>query len=295
MNGAPVVVGTDGSAPAAAALALAAGEAAAHGRRLVIAHAVDRTPPPGLTALLHETGTHALRERGESILREARTRAEDLAPGIGIETALSTGDARSHLAALGAEAFLTVVGSGGHGRVAGGLLGSVTRHLTASARAPVLVARSSGVPAGPVLLGVDGSPAAEAATAFAFQEAAVHETDLLALHAWSEWSLPTLPHTDPTRSVAEVVEELRDGEERLLAEAVAGWTERCPEVPVERRSVNGRIRQTLLDAAAGAGLLVVGSRGRGGFPGLRLGSVSSAMLQHAPCPVAVVPGTDREP
>ncbi|MEU7315760.1 universal stress protein [Streptomyces sp. NPDC007083] len=295
MNGAPVVVGTDGSEPAGAALALAAGEAAAHGRRLVIAHAVDRTPPPGPAAMLHESGQPALRERGESILREARTRAEDLAPGIAVETALSTDDARSLLAELGAEAFLTVVGSRGHGRVASGLLGSVTRHLTAVARTPVLVARSSRPPTGPVVLGVDGSPAAEAATAFAFQEAAVHETDLLALHAWTEWSVPTLPHTDPTRSIAEVVEELRDGEERLLAEALAGWAERCPEVSVERRSVNGRIRQTLLDAAAGAGLLVVGSRGRGGFPGLRLGSVSSAMLQHAPCPVAVVPGTDREP
>jgi nucleotide-binding universal stress UspA family protein len=74
----------------------------------------------------------------------------------------------------------------------------------------------------------------------------------------------------------------------VLAEALGGLGERYPDVRVHRELVRGRIRHTLIEASAGAGLVVVGARGRGGFAGLLLGSVSQALLHHARCPVAVV-------
>lgn len=80
------------------------------------------------------------------------------------------------------------------------------------------------------------------------------------------------------------------GEERLLAEALAGRMERGPGIAVEHRLVRGGAREALIEASRGAGLLIVGARGRGGFAGLLLGSVSQALLHHAHCPVAVVRG-----
>lgn len=81
-----------------------------------------------------------------------------------------------------------------------------------------------------------------------------------------------------------------EAEERLLAEALAGRRETYPGVPVERRLVRGDTRKALIEASGSARILVVGARGRGGFKGLLLGSVSQAMLHHARCPVVVVRG-----
>ena len=83
-------------------------------------------------------------------------------------------------------------------------------------------------------------------------------------------------------------EHLRDEEERLLAEALSGWQNRYPDVSVRQRLVNRRTRPALIEASGDAQLLVVGARGRGGFTGLLLGSVSQAILHHSRCPVAVV-------
>lgn len=78
-------------------------------------------------------------------------------------------------------------------------------------------------------------------------------------------------------------------EERVLAEALAGWRDKFPDVSVDPRVVHGRIRRTVIDATSQAQLVVVGSRGGGGFAGLLLGSVSQAVLHHAACPLVIVP------
>jgi nucleotide-binding universal stress UspA family protein len=123
---------------------------------------------------------------------------------------------------------------------------------------------------GDVLLGVDRSPANEAAVGFAFENAALRGVGLVAVRVWTYPMPAGLPLVyDP--------------------DAIAGWRDKYPDVPVHRRLVRGRARPALIDATRRAQLAVVGSRGRGGFTGLLLGSVSQAVLHHSDCPVAIVP------
>jgi len=132
----------------------------------------------------------------------------------------------------------------------------------------------------PVLLGVDGSPASEGATALAFDEASRRGVGLVALHAWSD--VGVFP-------VLEVDWDAYEQEGReLLAQRLAGWQEQYPDVDVQRRIVCDRPARWLIDEAKKAQLVVVGSRGRGGFKGMLLGSVSTAVAESAAPPVIVV-------
>jgi nucleotide-binding universal stress UspA family protein len=157
--------------------------------------------------------------------------------------------------------------------------------LAAHAECPVLVARGRADPAGDVLVGVDGSPAGEPAVGFAFDEAALRGTDLTALHAWTH---PVRGEPGDLLPLVYDAADVEAEEERLLAEALAGWRDKYLDVTVRRQLVRGHTRQALIDATEQAQLVVVGSRGRGGFTGLLLGSVSQAVLHHAACPVAIV-------
>jgi nucleotide-binding universal stress UspA family protein len=133
---------------------------------------------------------------------------------------------------------------------------------------------------------VDGSPTSAAAIGFAAEQAAWRKTNLVAVHAWAQ-PVSTGPGDmlplvyDPDLLAAE--------EARVLAESVAGIGATHPDVNVERRLVEDRAASALIEQSRRAQLVVVGSRGHGGFTGLLLGSVSHALLHHADCPVAVVP------
>lgn len=182
------------------------------------------------------------------------------------------------------EAAMVVAGSQGLGALGRLLLGSVTTGLIHYARCPVAVIHSSEDAApdtnAPVLLGVDGSPASEAATALAFDEASRRGVGLRALHVWSDVGVfPILGMDWRDRE--------REGHE-ILAERLAGWQERYPDVHVERLLFCDKPSRWLLEESERAQLVVVGSRGRGGFPGMLLGSVSSAVAQSAKVPVLVV-------
>jgi nucleotide-binding universal stress UspA family protein len=182
------------------------------------------------------------------------------------------------------EAWMIVVGSQGLGALGRLLLGSVTTGLVHYAHCPVAVIHSdesaSPDPDAPVLLGIDGSSASEAATALAFDEASHRGVGLLALHVWSDVGVfPVLGMDWRDRE--------REGQE-ILAERLAGWQERYPDVRVERLLFCDKPSQWLLKVSERAQLVVVGSRGRGGFPGMLLGSVSSAVAQAAKVPVIVV-------
>ena len=172
-------------------------------------------------------------------------------------------------------------GLGALGRL---LLGSVTTELLHHASCPVAVIRSDEVgvpdPKAPVLVGIDGSPASEAATVLAFEEASWRGVGLTAVHVWSDVGVfPVLGM------------EWRDREsqgQEILAERLAGWQEQYPDVHVERLLFCDKPSHWLLNESGRAQLVVVGSRGRGGFPGLLLGSVSSAVAHAAEVPVIVV-------
>jgi nucleotide-binding universal stress UspA family protein len=131
-----------------------------------------------------------------------------------------------------------------------------------------------------VLVGIDGSPASEAATALAFDEASRRGVDLVALHAWSDVGVLPVLGMD--------WHEYEDRGHEVLGERLAGWQEQYPDVRVRRRIVCDQPAHRLVDESAHAQLVILGSRGRGGFAGMLLGSVSTAVAESAPCPVIVV-------
>jgi nucleotide-binding universal stress UspA family protein len=261
----PVAVGVDGSERSLAAVRLAAVEAALRQRPLRLVHAGDQST-----------------EIEESALDEAAKAAPEVSAGAeSIE-----GGAAAVLIDEARRAELVVVGDGGRGGFAGLPIGSVADQVAARAEAPVLVARGEGRPGGPVVVGVDGSPTSDAAVRFAFAEAQLRGTELLAVHAWH---FPTTDEAGDTALPlvydAGQVEGEADG---LLANAIAGPAEQHPTVRVSRALDQTRPAKAVVAASAGAQLVVVGARGRGGFTGLLLGSVSHAVLHHAHSPVAVV-------
>jgi nucleotide-binding universal stress UspA family protein len=203
-----------------------------------------------------------------------------------------TGGAAAVLVAQSRGAAMVVVGDRGLGGFSGLLIGSVAVQLAAHADCPVLVARGQSHLAGPVVLGVDGSPEASAAVAHAFDEAWLREAPLVALHAWLD---PVARAAGDMLPLVYDVDQIRDEEARLLAEAVAGCREEYPDVAVQEELVRAPTRAALIDRSVEARMLVVGTRGRGGIRGLLLGSVSQAMLHHAACPVLVVPSMRPEP
>jgi nucleotide-binding universal stress UspA family protein len=137
---------------------------------------------------------------------------------------------------------------------------------------------------GPVVLGVDGTANSDSAIAVAFDEASVRGVDLVAVHAWSDVTLATFsPHDEglPWASID-------TGEQASLAESLAGWKEQYPDVGVSAVVVQDRPVRNLLSYTDTAALLVVGSRGRGGFASMLLGSTSTALLHSAECPLMIV-------
>jgi len=141
-----------------------------------------------------------------------------------------------------------------------------------------------------VVVGVDGSPQARAAIGFAYEEAALRGTTLVAIHTWNDKPLNHALGDYPLDINAAGIDQ---AEHLLLESELAGWEQKYPEVPVRMRILRGRPAPNLLRYASNTGqqpteLIVVGSRGRGGFAGLLLGSTSQAVVTHASCSVAVV-------
>ncbi|MFH9728388.1 universal stress protein [Streptomyces sp. NPDC017254] len=284
-----VIVGADGSASSLGAVEAAAREARWRDAGLRIVHAfhwpVARMP---LWQALPMPAEGEIRKMSEGLLAEAVERARTVAPSVDVTDAVVVGEPVTVLEAQSRAAELVVVGSRGMGGFVGLLVGSTAVHLAAHGRCPVLVVRDRSESTGPIVLAVDGSQAGAAAVDFAFAEAALRGVGLVAQHVWTTWNAPMPPPQDPAEPYASGPGMLAQAEERLLAEALAGHRERYPDVPVELRVTRGGTREALIEASGTAPLLVVGARGRGGFAGLLLGSVSQAVLHHAHCPVTVV-------
>jgi nucleotide-binding universal stress UspA family protein len=284
---APVVVGVDGSACSLDAVALAAREAVLRDRPLHVVYAFfwpflgvplgpsPLGPPEG--GLLGDT---------QRIVQEAVDRARQADPSVAVTGAAITGAAAEVLIDQSRFAAVVVVGDRGLGGFTGLLAGSVAVQLAAHAACPVLVARGRPNPTGDVLIGVDGSSAAEPAIGFAFEEAALRGVRLTALHAWTH---PRSTGPGDILPLVYDVEEAEAEEARVLAEALAGWRDKYPDLVVRRELRRAHVRSALIDETMRSQLIVVGSRGRGGFVGLLLGSVSQAMLHHAHCPLMIVP------
>ena len=141
----------------------------------------------------------------------------------------------------------------------------------------------------PVVVGVDGSAAADGAISFAFGEAALRGCPLVAVHAWND---RPLDHTLARGRLHLDTDAVHAEQHRQLLAHLAAWTRRHPDVEVQPAVLRGRpaaaMMQYLAHTADPPRLVVVGHRGRGGFARLLLGSTSTALVAHAPCPVVVV-------
>lgn len=288
---APIVVGVDGSASALTAVEWAAGEAARHRAPLKLVHAyllpVRGYPEIVLTG--HEV-REAFEKQGRQWVDQAAAAAREVAPGVEVETSVVVDRPAAALIAASRGARLVVLGSRGLGGFSGLLVGSVAVAVTAQGESPVVVVRDDIRRDGAVVVGVDGSPTSEEAIAFAFAEASLLGAPLTAVIAWTDFLVDSAYHSRFTVDWSRVEDE----QLRLLAERLAGWQEKYPDVSVDRVVVHDRPVRALIEAAEGARLLVVGSHGTGGFTGMLLGSTSQALIHHAPCPLAVVRPTTGE-
>ncbi len=282
-----IVVAVDGSAASNAAVVWAARDAAARNIPLTLLHAVvtpTATYPP---VPYPDSLAVKLEDEGRREIAHALKLAHDAMPAdrkVTINKEMVYSTPALALIKSSDEAEMIVVGSSGRGLLARGLLGSVSSTVVRHARCPVAVIRDEDLPDpqhGPVLLGIDGSPASELATAIAFDQASRRGVDLLALHAWSDVAVLELPALDWDAVEAEA--------ERSLAENLAGWQERYPDVTVRRLLVRDLPAQQLIHQSEStqAQLVVVGSHGRGGLTGLILGSVSNTVLHSVRIPVII--------
>ncbi|MEU4410933.1 universal stress protein [Streptosporangium sp. NPDC023963] len=277
-----IVVGTDGSAPATAAVRWAAEDAARSGAALKIVHVRE---PWNALVLLSGTGEeNDSAEHAHRVLAAAAQRARDHTPDIKITTALATGAVVERLKSESERADVLVIGSRGVGGFAGLVLGSVGLALAGHAAGPVVIVRAPVRTAhGVIVVGFDGSEHSQAALEYAFARAQQHGSRLRAVHAWQMPVLSpyALGYSPALKSVfADEAEAAR----RLLAPC----REKYPDVAVKESIVCDHPVRVLSDASRRADLVVVGSRGLGGFGSAVLGSVSHGVLHRAHCPVAVV-------
>lgn len=285
-----VVVGADGSEHCLAAVRWAADTAAAYDLPLTVLYA--RPDAMAAATLVSEpTG----------VLAEGVQAARAQQPELPIR-ALQMPDAPvQSLLAAGEDADLIVLGSRGVEGFRGLLLGSTTLHVAPYAQCPVVVVHSGaegalpfedsdGYPGNPgqVVLGYDGSPASNRAAAFAFRHAAAIGTGVVAVSVEPGRGEPETEEIDPENATP-------GSDTSAFHSPVIVTASAFPDVPVSFVAGTGRPAEVLLSEAVGAELLVVGSRGSGGFAGLIMGSVSQKVLAHASCPVAVLhPGIPAE-
>jgi nucleotide-binding universal stress UspA family protein len=287
-----IVVGVDGSEEARVALRWALHEARLRGAELMVAHVwqpLDLVVPAGTLSDPALNFQSDLDTGASRVLDAAMVELGDDIEGIDVRTQLlDDGSVAGRLVDLATGAELLVVGSRGWGSVRGRLLGSVSQQCAHHTRCPLVVVRhgtgASGHAANTIVVGVDGSPNSEAALHWALAEAERRGADVLALHAWSFPPTASIGYVPPTPLGA-----IRQAATACLEEVVRRASGRYPSVRCEQVVAEGAAGHVLVEAAQGASLLVVGTRGRGGFAGLLLGSVSQQCAHHAPCPIVIVP------
>ena len=291
----PIVVGYDGSSGSRDALAWAVRTAQLCDLDVDVVHAWSAGILP---AQIVTTVTPApeWQQAAQQILAEALDHAKGMASGVAVSGELAVGSPAAVLLEASHTAEMMVLGSRGHGGFVELLIGSTSVQVASHATCPTVVIRpgrdgAGGEQAGRVVVGVDGSPVSEASLAFAVEQASWRGVGLTAVYGWdiSYMNVPGRVGAIPP----EMQQAERETAETLVAETLAGWQEKYPDVDIRTWVPQTSPVGALVDASAGAELLVVGTRGRGGFRSLLLGSVSHSVLHHAHGPVAVVPPPTR--
>jgi len=272
-----IVVGYDGSEPAAVAVRWAAKEAA---RRKVPLRLVHCTLWPLLTKNLGPVPgikDSGLQHAAENTLQEGVDHASQAAPEVEVLTSLLPGSPSVHLARISAGQEMLVLGSRGLGGFMGLLIGSVSLEMAATASCPVAVIKAGGDPDGPVVVAVD-DPGSTAALEDACTAAAAAGARVVIIHV---------------RTVPAGYRLVRDpidpgaAAEALLDSAVAKAQEMAPGLTVERRLLtDSSVPRAIVHASQGARLTVVGTKGHGLITG-SIGATAHAVLHHAQGPVLV--------
>lgn len=291
MRQGPVVVGVDGSETGAVALDLAVKSASLHHAPLTIVTAyIDSGDVIGASGVgLPEQFWMEQEDRATEIGRAAlATARERLGDAAEITAEVTMQQPIPYLLEKSETASLLVVGTRGLGRFGSALLGSVSAAIVSHAKCPVLVARDEvGELDGPVVVGVDGSEVSQAAIAVAAEEADLRGVPLQAVHSWTDVDLVAAGGRDYQTTGGDWSATEED-EAAVLSESLAGIQSAHPDLVVERTVVRDRPVRALLEASEKAQLVVVGSRGRGGFSGMLLGSTSRSLLASVSIPLLIV-------
>jgi nucleotide-binding universal stress UspA family protein len=282
-----IVVGVDDSPAAKVAVQWAARDAELRKIPLTLVYAASPEIATWPNVQLPAGLARWHRDHGRRLVDDAFKVVEEATQHGGpaeVHTEILSSAAVPTLVDLSKSAEMVVTGCRGSGRWPGRLMGSVSSGLLHHAYCPVAIIHDEDplmpYPSqAPVLVGIDGSSASELATAIAFDEASRRNVGLIAVHAWSDVDVSEWPGIDwpVTQSMAEEV----------LAERLAGWQEQYPDVQVSRTVVRDQPARQLVQRSEEAQLVVVGSRGRGGFAGMLVGSVGETVAQMARMPVIV--------
>lgn len=280
-------VAVDGSDESRAAVSWAARESCLRHEPVTLIHVVQPVVVSWPIAAEQANIAKWQEDNAREVLTLARsdfTAARHQAPPCEVATEVRYSNVVRALVDASKHARMIIVGNRGRGALSRILLGSVSSGVLRHANCPVVIAHGKAASPGgadaPVLLGIDGSPASEGATAFAFEEAALRGVPLVALHAWSDVGVFPILEMD--------WRTYRDEGEEVLGERLAGWQEQYPDVRVERRLVCDTPARWLIKESRKAQLVVLGSHGRGGFDGMLLGSVTAAVASAAHAPVVVL-------
>jgi nucleotide-binding universal stress UspA family protein len=282
-----ILVGVDGSGASDAAIHWATNEAVMRGEPVTLMHVVAPVVVTWPVVPVAAGITEWQEEHAQFTLQHGRAVVKDAADGASVpevRTEIRHAAVARALIDASRDALMTVVGRRGLGVIGRTLLGSVSTSLLHHACGPIAVVhdddQSERRLRTSVVLGLDGSPASEEATALAFEEASLRKTELVALHAWADTPCATFVGIDWARS--------EQAGHEMLAERLAEWQRKYPRVPVRHLLVVDQPARWLIDASPEAQLVVVGSLGRGGFAGMLVGSVGSTVAHEAKAPTIVV-------
>lgn len=287
-----IVVGVDGSEASDLALDWAVADASRRGLPLHVIHAFAYGYP--LTNVGIEYSMEGLRQLADGVRKDAISRVRKTNPDLVITWSEPLVGAAPALVGASQTADTVVVGARGRSATRDLIMGSVSMQVATHASCPVVVVHDKPAPdssRASVVVGVDGSALSTKAIAYAYEQAASRGVGLTVVHAW--W-LEYAEGAPASASWDNDWQQFAEEERALVAESLAGWQEKYPDVVVRRHSVRGLPVEALVRQSETACLVVTGTRGRGGFAGLLLGSVSQGVMHRAQCPVAIVRNPETE-
>jgi nucleotide-binding universal stress UspA family protein len=309
-----VVIGYDGSPESRLALSWAAATARRRGSRLTLLHSVNLSFIPGFPAFDTSQVEPELQDAAKRLVDDGAMRAGDTLEASRIQTEYWLGSPAAQIVEASNDADLVVMGSRGRGRVTGGLLGSTSYAVAAHAHCPVVVVRpnhevsqpadtersevasiNDGLPevvrpdaTHPVVVGFDDSEPAMRAVQAAADIAMEEGAELRIAHVVQVPSIDSWAYEETAHAGTVHAHSLREHADDALAAAVRLAKAKHPDLEVSTEVLYGAPGRAIADLGSTAGLVVVGSRGRGGFKGLLLGSVSHNVIHNAECPVMIV-------